>query len=47
MHQWMIDHGHYGSSSPEDYQWEGDTESVAIMAIRDGMTEFRFVWEEV
>lgn len=47
MHEWMTENDYYGPHSPDDYHWEGDTESVAIMAVSTGMPDFRFVWEEI
>jgi ribosomal protein S27AE len=47
MDEWMRDNGHYGNESPDDYEWEGDAESVAIMAKREGMPEYRFEWRAV
>ena len=44
MDEWMRENGHYGNESPDDYEWEGDSESVAIMAKREGMPEYRFEW---
>lgn len=45
MHEWMVEAGHYGDLPSEEYEWEGDSESVAIMAPREGMPEFRFEWK--
>jgi len=47
MDEWMRENGHYGTESPDDYEWDGDTESVAIMAKREGMPEYRFEWRAI
>jgi len=47
MDEWMRENGHYGNKSPDDYEWEGDSESVAIMAKREGMPEYRFEWRAI
>lgn len=47
MDEWMRENGHYGKESPDDYEWEGDSESVAIMAKREGMPEYRFEWRAI
>ena len=47
MDEWMRENGHYGTESPDDYEWEGDSENVAIMAKREGMPEFHFEWREI
>ena len=46
MHDWMIDSGHYDGYNPEIYEWEGDTESVAIMGSED-LPDFAFYWVPV
>ena len=47
MDEWMWKNGHYGEHSPDDYEWDGDSESVAIMAKREGMPEYRFERKEI
>lgn len=46
MHDWMKEQGHYGPHDPEEYDWDGDRDSVAIMAKEKGLPDFAFVWEE-
>jgi hypothetical protein len=45
MNEWMVENDHYGENSPDDYDWDGDSDCVAIMAKREGIPDFRFVWE--
>ena len=45
MHEWMLESGHYGNESPDDYEWDGDSNSVAVMARRPGIPEYRFEWQ--
>jgi hypothetical protein len=47
MDEWMRENDHYGAESPGDYEWDGDSESVAIMAKREGMPEYRFEWRAI
>ncbi len=47
MHDWMVENDHYGDHSPDLYEWDGDSESVAIMAMQEGLPDFRFEWQEV
>jgi hypothetical protein len=47
MDEWMRENDHYGAESPGDYEWDGDSESVAIMAKREGMPEYRFDWRAI
>lgn len=44
MHQWMLEHEHYGDLDPENYDWDGDRESVAIMSKKEGYPDFYFEW---
>jgi len=46
MHDWMIDNGHYNGFNPEQFEWEGDTESVAIMGSNE-TPDFAFYWVPV
>jgi hypothetical protein len=47
MHEWMVENDHYGDHSPDLYEWDGDSESVAIMAMQEGLPDFYFEWKEV
>ena len=47
MNDWMVENGHYGEYSPDDYEWDGDREYVAIMAKREGMPEYGFEWKAI
>ena len=47
MDEWMRENGYYGDESPDDYEWDGDSETVAIMAKRAGMPEYRFEWRQL
>ena len=42
MSDWMVEEGHYGDFSPDDYEFEGDSEHVAIMGKRKGVPDFSF-----
>jgi len=44
MHAWMMENGHYGDVDPDNYEWDGDTNSVAIMSKKEGHPDFRFDW---
>jgi hypothetical protein len=44
MDEWMQENGYYGDFSPEDFEWDGDAEFVAIMPKYEGMPEFFFQW---
>jgi hypothetical protein len=46
MHDWMVESGHYGKNDPEEYDWDGDGEFVAIMGKNEGMTNYCFEWKE-
>jgi hypothetical protein len=46
MYEWMEGNGYYGDASPDDYNYDGDSESVAIMGKKEGMTDFCFEWVE-
>ena len=45
MHEWMVEQRHYGEHDPDKYEWDGDGESVAVMAQIEGMREFIFEWD--
>jgi len=47
MHEWMIDNGHYGGFNPDQFEWEGDTEHVAIMGVSNETPDFAFYWVPV
>ena len=47
MDEWMRENGHYENESPDDYEWDGDTQSVAIMAKRAEMPEYLFEWRAI
>jgi hypothetical protein len=47
MNAWMVENGYYGEEAADDYEWEGDRDSVAIMAKREGMPEFYFEWKAI
>lgn len=47
MEEWMLENGHYAANSPDDYEWDGDGEFVAIMAKHKGMPEYHFEWKEI
>ena len=47
MNEWMVENEYYGDHAPDDYNWDGDRDYVAIMAKREWMPEFGFEWKEV
>lgn len=42
MEAWLVEN--IDDYSPDDYEWDGDSESVAIMATRDTVPDYRFEW---
>jgi hypothetical protein len=44
MHDWMVENGYYGDVDPDNYEWDGTIDSVAIMSKKEGHPEFRFDW---
>lgn len=47
MDEWMRENGHYGNQNADNFDWEGDSEGVAIMAKHQGLPDFRFEWKEI
>ena len=44
MYEWMEEEGHYGGFSPDDFNYDGDREYVAIMGKTDKQPDFCFEW---
>ena len=47
MHEWMLENDHYGEHDPDHYEFEGDSQYVAIMPKFEYMPSFGFEWVEV